>query len=78
MRVVAVVHFVSLLVMVDVVEPVVVEMLPKYLVLVEDVQELVLLIPAVLEVVYTWLIAAERVKVVAQELFLLKKLPFVV
>ena len=43
------------------------EMLPKYLVLVEDVQELVLLIPAVLEVVYTWLMAVERVQVVDQE-----------
>tara|TARA_R110002020_G_scaffold156397_2_gene338498 strand:+ start:758 stop:919 length:162 start_codon:yes stop_codon:yes gene_type:complete len=53
--------------MVDVVEPVAVEMLPKYRVPVEDVQDLVLLIPAVAEVVYTWLMAVERVQVVDQE-----------
>ena len=77
MLVVAAVHLVDLVVLVGVAERVVVETRLKYLVPVQEVQELVSLIPAVAEVVYTWLISAERVKVVDQELFLLKKLHYV-
>jgi hypothetical protein len=76
--VVGVVHLNNLIALLDVVEQVGVETVHNHQGILEQAQEMVWLILAVPVVVYNFLTQVDQVKLVDQELFLLKKLPFLV